>query len=209
MPLISIRLISSRLKCIPAVGGCNGAFIFGIYRLVPFFIFFVGLTLDVFGQGRFTHTVQYGFEFGFCTVKRETYGTAAKSYYRLLCYQLIIIAEVQFDTHPDFTGRINDHIPKPVLLCSARAAGITSIRAPVFSLRPTGGRKNFRSYLHDYHIFVIKVIHDVLKHFVLDLTGIRCTTIRRLSSRCLEGCWAIRLIRRSNLNWDNFISYRI
>ena len=136
---------------------------FGIVRLY-------GTVDDAVGQRRFAQRIERLLELIVRTVVKETKRTPARSgVVDNLSHHGVVVTEVELIADTYFTGRVHQYIPQPELFVQLTQQEHFNTRTGLFLVAVQAGRENL-GVVEDKHIFVIKIVQNILEHLVLNLT---------------------------------------
>src|SRR6476620_7006864 len=92
--------------------GSHSAFVFGVNSLVAFLIFLVRFSFDIFRKRGFAEDLEHFAKFFVSTFPKEADGSAAAGgIVNDFSNQFVTVAEIEFVSYTDLTGRINDYVP--------------------------------------------------------------------------------------------------
>lgn len=103
-------------------------------------------------------------------VIQETQGTSAgSSVVNHFGHHGIIVTKIKLVTDTDLTGRIYQHIPQAKFLIQLAQQKYLDTGTGLFLISIQTRRENFR-IIKDKHIFIIKIVQDILEYLVFNLT---------------------------------------
>ena len=149
----------------------DGALVPGENGLVPLVVDRLDFRPDPFGQRGFPHLIKSGFELVVITVEQETKRPAARSsVVDHLGHQQVVISEIKFVADADFTGRIDQYIPKAQVAVQFAQQENFDFGAGLLLVTVKTGRKDFR-IVEGQHIPFIEIIDHIFKNGVFDLAA--------------------------------------
>ena len=148
---------------------CYRTFIFSKNGLETFCIFFFYRTTDETGQRSLTQSIKSFLELIVRTVIKESQSTSARSgIINNFGHHRVVITKIQLITNTDLTCRIYQYIPQAKLLIQfTQQKNLDTCTGFLFISIQTR-REDFR-IIKDKHIFIIKILQDILEYLVLDL----------------------------------------
>jgi len=144
---------------------------FRIHRLVSDPVLLIRFAPDQFGKRSLSKTGQHRLEFLLGSVKQETNGASPGcGIVDHLRDQFIRIPKIEFVAHPNLSGRINNDIPKAILLVQFSQQKHLDPGTCLF-LPPIHAGWEDLGIVDDEHILVVEILHDIPEMTVLDLSG--------------------------------------
>ena len=150
-------------------GSCHSPFVLGKDSLETLGIFLFYRTTDETGQRSLSQRIQCLLELVVRTFIEETQRTSTGSgVINHLGHHGIVLTKIKLVTDADLTGRIDQHIPQVKLLVQLAQQEYLDTGSGLFLISIQTCRENFR-IIKDKHIFIIKIIQDILEDLVFNL----------------------------------------